>query len=695
MTLALVHRCSLVGCLLLATLGCKPPPLEERIAKAEREDANADAVRFAFPLRGTVVPPGLPPPLLSWRDDVKGSDTWLVEVVLSGVSTPLRAAVHAPSWRPPEATWQQIKAASSDQPARITVLGVHGLAPEKVLSVGQTTVATSSDPVKGSLLYREVNLPFIEAVKDPSKIRWRFGAATARTPPPVVLTGLPVCGNCHSFSADGSTLGMDVDYANDKGSYAIADTATRTVIGTEQVISWSDYKREDGKPTFGLLSQVSPDGRYVISTVKDRSVFVARPDLAYSQLFFPVKGILAVYDREKKTFAALPGADDPTFVQSNPTWSPDGKFVVFARAKAHKLGVGHDNVLLSSEETAAFLKGGRTFRFDLYCVPFNGGQGGDAEPLPGASHNERSNFFPRFTPDGRFIVFTQADSFMLLQPDSALYIMPAKGGHPRRMTCNTDNMNSWHSFSPDGRWMVFSSKAMGPYTRMFLTHIDADGRDTPAVPLERLNSPKYAANIPEFVNLPPDAITDITENFVTDLSYMRAGGENMRLGDLRRAEQRYRDALRANPNNADGHKNLGTVLARTGRPAEAVKSFRRLLELRPGDADGHLNLGNALAVQDRLKEALPHLEKGLKGRPDDAHGRLAIAHVLLGLKRTAEARVHIAEAVRLDADSKHARALVLRAGGLAGAAAPPRPATATGTARSPVSSGSSAGVAVP
>ena len=40
-------------------------------------------------------------------------------------------------------------------------------------------------------------------------------------------------------------------------------------------------------------------------------MFVATPEIAFSQLFFPIKGILVVYDREEKTFRALPGADDP------------------------------------------------------------------------------------------------------------------------------------------------------------------------------------------------------------------------------------------------------------------------------------------------------------------------------------------------------------------------------------------------
>ena len=128
---------------------------------------------------------------------------------------------------------------------------------------------------------------------------------------------------------------MDVDYGNDKGAYAIMNVSKQMVMDDAKITTWADYKRDDGELTFGLLSRVSPTGRYVVSTVKDRSVFVAMPDLMISQLFFPIKGILVVYDRETKTYSPLPGADDPEYVQSNAVWSPDGKYIVFARAKAY------------------------------------------------------------------------------------------------------------------------------------------------------------------------------------------------------------------------------------------------------------------------------------------------------------------------------------------------------------------------
>ncbi|MBC8216920.1 MAG: PD40 domain-containing protein, partial [Planctomycetes bacterium] len=250
----------------------------------------------------------------------------------------------------------------------------------------------------------------------------------------------------------------------------------------------------------------------------DMSVFVPMPSLAFSQLFFPVKGILCVFDRETSQFRNLSGADDPQFVQSNPSWSPDGKYIVFARAKAPDLrNTKHQGFIwLTPAESIEFIDKGEPFLFDLYRIPFNGGKGGTPEPVEGASDNGMSNYFARYSPDGRWIVFCRAKSYMLLQPDSELYIIPAEGGNARRLRCNTSRMNSWHSFSPNGKWLVFASKAYSDYTQLCLTHIDENGCSAPAVLLAHMTEPGLAANIPEFVNAHPKSIAKIHERFLDD-----------------------------------------------------------------------------------------------------------------------------------------------------------------------------------
>ena len=69
---------------------------------------------------------------------------------------------------------------------------------------------------------------------------------------------------------------MDVDYADNKASYIVAQVAEEMTLANSDIITWSDCRRQDRQQASGLLSQISPDGRFVLSTVKDESVLVPK-----------------------------------------------------------------------------------------------------------------------------------------------------------------------------------------------------------------------------------------------------------------------------------------------------------------------------------------------------------------------------------------------------------------------------------
>ncbi len=578
-------------------------------------DEASGGLEITYPLDGALFPPDIVAPTLTWSDSTAGVDRWTVLLRFDGESEPRRFAAAGPSWRPSESDWEEIKRRSTSKPAELAVVGLSGEG--EAASAALVPIRTSLDPVADAIFYREVPLPFIDAVQDPSRIRWRFGSVDSVDRPPIVLEDLPVCGNCHSFSADGSTLGLDVDYGNDKGGYAVLPVSKNISLDDEKIITWSDYRRDDGEGTFGLLSQVSPDGRYVISTVKDRAVFVATPGIEYSQLFFPIKGILVVYDRETGEYTPLPGADDPAYVQSNPTWSPDGEWIVFARAKVYDEPsvTNATSILLDEKDVPEFVEDGEPFKFDLYRVPWNGGKGGEAEPLAGASHDGKSNFFAKYSPDGKWIVFCKAENYMLLMPDSELYIIPAEGGEARRLRANTPNMNSWHSFSSNGRWLVFSSKANTPYTQLFLTHLDEAGNATPPVVLERFTGPDRAANIPEFVPIPADAIAKIDEQFLDAYSFLRAGMANERTGNYPGAVRLYERGLAVEPGNVELLNALGFSLFQQGRSEEAVVALEKAIAADPGHAKAHNNLALASVDLGELELAEAYYRESLAIEP--------------------------------------------------------------------------------
>ncbi len=599
-------------------------------------------LKIAYPFDGAVFPPEIIAPKVWWDHSFTDANKWRITIDLNDGGEVYETTVDTCVWMPDREIWEAIKERSKQSEARLTVTGFISVAGWSRSLANQTiTFSTSNDPVGAPIYFRDVPLPFRYALRNVSEIKWRLGDISSYDPPQTVLEGLPVCGNCHSFSADGKTLGMDVDVGNDKGAYVISEFSEETVFSKDKVISWYDYYGDRTIPTFGLLARLSPDGRYVVSGIKDRAVFLIRNDLAFSQLFFPVLGTLVYHDTETGEIKALPGADNPDYNQCNGVWTPDGKYITFARAASPKLKSRSisKNVTLDENESAEILggmqylyeerEGGKRYTYDLYRLPFNNGKGGKPEPVPGASNNGMSNFFPKYSPDGKWLVFTQTKSFMLLRPDSKLYIMPAEGGEPRLMNCNTELMNSWHSWSPNSKWLVFASKAFTPYTQLFITHIDENGNDTPPVLLHNFVPPDRAVNIPEFVNMTPGEPRTIVERFIDDYNYYRGGIIYQQFGQYDKAEREYVRALEENPDNYLAHQAMGDIYARKKQYDKAEESFKKVINLEPDHAAAYFNLGSVYALTEKPEKALHEYDRFLNVEKDDEYF-IARAHICKG-----------------------------------------------------------------
>ncbi|HDY89663.1 MAG TPA: tetratricopeptide repeat protein [bacterium] len=623
-------------------------------------------ISIRYPYDGALFPPEIAPPTFRWVDKISGADSWRILIEFEDNNDPITSISYVTEWTPERGVWETIKSRSVEKDALVTILGIKKsfggkiLSRNKPLSRNTITISTSMDSVGAPIFYRDVPLPFDFAREKMELIQWRLGDISKSERPPVVLENLPVCGNCHSFTPDGSTLAMDVDSGGDKGSYVITPIGEQIFLTRDKLITWSDYKREEGDPTFGLLARISPDARYVASAVKDRVIFLGRKDITFSQLFFPIKGIIAIYDRETDKFFSLPGADDPNYVQANPTWSPDGEYILFARnpvtefvkndkTKNAVLTLRQSAIVLGGEEYLEESTGGATYTFNVYRVPFNDGEGGTPEAVPGASHNGKSNYFARYSPDGKWIVFCQARSFMLLQPDSKLYIIPADfSQEPRLMNCNTDRMNSKHSWSPNSKWLVFSSKENSAYTELFLTHVDENGNDSPPVLLSSFSSTDRARNIPEFVNIKPNGIKQIHESFVDYYSYARKGDKLIQFGKYEEAEKSFRKSIELNPDFSISHRNLGALLTRMEREDEALKEFKIALKFDPKDTSIHNNIGTIYLNRKEYDRALESFKTSLKYDRNFAPAYEGIGVLLYTDEDIEGARKQFEIAVKLD-----------------------------------------------
>lgn len=84
-------------------------------------------------------------------------------------------------------------------------------------------------------------------------------------------------------------------------------------------------------------------------------------------------------------------------------------------------------------------------------------------------------------------------------------------------------------------------------------------------------------------------------------------------------------AVRAAPDNADFSNNLGQVYKAAGRNEDAADAYRDAIAANPNFSDAHNNLGNALAAMDDTESAIAHYQSALKIDPNNAR-----AHYNLG-----------------------------------------------------------------
>ncbi len=243
-----------------------------------------------------------------------------------------------------------------------------------------------------------------------------------------------------------------------------------------------------------------------------------------------------------------------------------------------------------------------------------------------------------------------------MRPDSQLYIVPAEGGVARRMRCNTPLMNSWHSFSPDGRWLVFSSKSRSPYTQMYLTHIDEDGNDSPAILVENATAANRAVNLPEFVNVPPGGLLKLGG---PALDYYKLFNDALFLqkkGRLAESAAEWRRTIEANPEDPLARDNFGMVLLLAGRREEAAEQIEKARELRlrsaveaaPEQPEPHVQLGELLRQEGRLDDALAQFRKAVEIEPGNAVAHSGLGGVLAAQGKLDKARNEYVRALALN-----------------------------------------------
>jgi len=288
------------------------------------------------------------------------------------------------------------------------------------------------------------------------------------------------CINCHTFSNNNPERFMLHIRGDMGGTYFVdGDKISRRDLKTDQLNSGAVY------PAW------HPGGRYIaFSSNNIRQSFHSSPEENIEVT--DLSSLLVIYDTEKNILSPVGESDTIKYMDTFPEWSPDGKYLCFCRAIQYK-----DGDSLSS------------IKYNLMRKPFfeESCSFGNAELIFDARAINKSVSFPRYSPDGKYLVFTLHDfgNFSIWHKEADLYLIDLQNGETAKMNINSDETESYHSWSSNSKWLVFSSKrGDGLTARPYFAYIGSAGKAGKPFVLPQKDPTLYdrlvkTFNRPEFV----------------------------------------------------------------------------------------------------------------------------------------------------------------------------------------------------
>jgi len=402
---------------------------------------------------------------------VPGASQNLFEIRLHAESEPSDLVVYTtePAWTMPKALWDLVAPNVQDEEITVTVRGAQY---DGSAIVGEITVG-SAGPITIAPVGAGGTIVYWTTSGGSALKGFQVGdedVIAALTPPDVDMPtngGQTNCIGCHTSTPDGKFASF---VAQGPWSNGLASIEAGLV---------GDQPPFMGTGALAFLAAATELGIHTYSSghwADDDHVMVTPSGVGNASELIWVD-LEATSANQGTAWDTLDRNGDSRGVGS-PTWSHDGDTVVYVSTDA---------------ETTGRLDNGIG---DLYSVPYNDRQGGDATPIAGAATTEFAEYYPAFSPDDQLLMFNRVPmgQNMYNAPNAELYAISSAGGTPVRLLANDPPTcsgkvspgitNSWPKWSPQAQsfggktyyWIIFSStRSEGGNPQLYVTGIVKDG----------------------------------------------------------------------------------------------------------------------------------------------------------------------------------------------------------------------------
>ncbi len=428
---------------------------------------------------GTVLPPNMAPP--NFRIDEPGRRYFVT--ARSGTGAPINIASRTGDVIIPQRRWRSLLEGNRGGEVHFDVYvqdddGVWA-------RFDPVANAVAEDDIDGYLVYRNIDPTY--ARYGPMGIYERRLESYAVTPV-VESTDLDRgCIHCHTFFENGTET-MLIHFRPGADKFGAGMLLIRDGVAVKAKTTSA------ANPLPAAFTTWHPSQRLLAFSVNHVRQFF-HSYRAEPRDVLDMASDLAIYMLDSYSVTSTPAISAPDYMETWPQWSPDGKYLYFSRARTLWEGL----LPVPPERFAEVRYSLMRIRYDV-----ESGEWGELETVLDGEAIGKSITQPRFSPDGRFMVFCMSDysNFPTFQPDSDLYLMDMQTGDYHRLECSSDRAESWHSWSSNGRWLVFSSKAgNGMFNRPYFTHIDDEGRSSKPFILPQ-KRPDFYETFPKLFQLP-------------------------------------------------------------------------------------------------------------------------------------------------------------------------------------------------